>query len=65
MVIYPIIFVIMKHFVIIQILRMYKMLCQPFFFFCHSLFSIGQFPSGQFASYKLSLVEFFSGKVLF
>ena len=36
-----------------------------FFVLCHSLFSTSQFPSGQFASYKLSLVEFFSGNVLF
>ena len=60
MVIYPIILVIVKHFVIFQILRMYIMLCQPFcfmsFFF---FFSTGQFPSGQFVPYKLSLVEFF------
>ena len=64
MVIYPIILVIAKHFVIFQILRMYIMLCQPFFL-CHSFFSTGQFPSGQFVSYKLSLVEFFFDEVLF
>ena len=44
MVIYPIILVIVKHFVIFQILRMYIMLCQPFcfmsFFFCYRSVSI-------------------------
>ena len=64
MVIYSMILVIMKHFFIFHILRMYIMLCQHFFL-CHSFFSIGQFQSGRFSSYKLSLVELFSGKVLF
>ena len=64
MVIYSMILVIMKHFVSFQIVRIYIMLYQPFVL-CHSFFSTGQFPSGRFASYKLSLVEFFSGKVLF
>ena len=36
-----------------------------FLFYVILFFSTGQFPSGQFASYKLSLVEFFFGKVLF
>ena len=36
-----------------------------FLFYVILFFSTGRFPSGQFASYKLSLVEFFSGKVLF
>ena len=65
MVIYPIILVIVKHFVIFQILRMYIMLCQPFCFMSFFFFSTGQFPSGQFVSYKLSLMEFFFDKVLF
>ena len=64
MVIYHIILVIMKHFVIFQILRIYIMLYQPFYFMSLSFFS-GQFPSSQIAFYKLLLVEFFSGKVLF
>ena len=38
MVIYPIILVIVKHFVIFQILRMYIMLCQPFCFMSFSFF---------------------------
>ena len=64
MVIYPIILVIVKHFVIFQILRMYIISCQPFCFMSF-FFSTGQFPSGQFVSYKLSLVEFFFDEVLF
>ena len=54
-----------KHFFIFQILRMYIMLCQHFCFISLSFFSTYQFPSGRFASYKLSLVEFYSNKVLF
>ena len=38
MVIYLIILVIVKHFVIFQILRMYIMLCQPFCFMSFSFF---------------------------
>ena len=38
MVIYPIILVIVKHFVIFHILRMYIMLCQPFCFISFSFF---------------------------
>ena len=38
MVIYSMILVIMKHFVIFQILRMYIMLCQPFCFMSFSFF---------------------------
>ena len=65
MVIYSMILVIMKHFVIFQILRMYIMLCQPFCFMSLFFFSTSQFLSGRFASYKLSLVELFSDNVLF
>ena len=67
MLIYPIIPVIVKHFVIFQILRMYIMLCQPFCFMSFCFFSTGQFPSYQFASYRVPLVEFFFffGKELF
>ena len=38
MVIYPIILVIVKHCFIFQILRMYIMLCQPFYFMSFSFF---------------------------
>ena len=38
MVIYPIILVIVKHFVIFHILRMYIMFCQPFCFISFSFF---------------------------
>ena len=60
MVIYPIILVIVKHFVIFQILKMYIMLCQPFCFMSFFFFS-----TSQFVSYKLSLVKFFFDEVLF